>query len=86
MRRLSVATAAAAAALLMSGCVVYPSHGYRHVSGGPVYRVRTTQTGVLWSPTSDATLVGIATEFVNRRELALPWWRWSKWVGDVMAK
>jgi len=38
MRRLSVATAAAAAALLMSGCVVYPSHGYRHVSGGPVYR------------------------------------------------
>lgn len=56
------------------------------LSGGPVYRVRTTQKGVLWSPTSDATLVGIAIEFVSRRELALPWWRWSQWVRNVMSK
>jgi hypothetical protein len=54
------------------------------LSGGPVYRVRSTQKGVLWSPTSDAALVGVATEFVNRRELALPWWRWSQWVRDLM--
>jgi hypothetical protein len=47
------------------------------LSGGPVYHVRSPRKGLLWSPTSDATLIGIAAEFTNRRELAIPWWRWS---------
>lgn len=55
------------------------------LSGGPVYLVRTTRKETLWSPSGDATLIGVATEFtVNRREQALPWWRWSQWVMDML--
>jgi hypothetical protein len=55
------------------------------LSGGPVYRVRTTQKDMLWSPTSDATLVGVASEFTNRRELAVPWWHWAHWVTEMLS-
>lgn len=55
------------------------------LSGGPVYLVRATREDMLWSPSGDATLIGVATEFtVNRREQALPWWRWSNWVADML--
>ncbi|MGE0551595.1 MAG: serine protease [Kofleriaceae bacterium] len=54
------------------------------LSGGPVYYIRSTRAGSLWSPSADATLIGIATEFTNRRELALPWWRWSDWVREAL--
>lgn len=57
----------------------------RGLSGGPVYQIRSTRKGVLWSPANDVSLVGIATEYTNRRELALPWWRWSSWVREVLA-
>ena len=36
MRHLSIATLGLA--LLLSGCVVYPVHGYRHHGDGAVYR------------------------------------------------
>src|SRR5689334_22530035 len=54
------------------------------LSGGPVYYIRPTRAGSPWSPSSDATLIGIATEFTKRRELALPWWRWSEWVREAL--
>jgi hypothetical protein len=54
------------------------------LSGGPVYHIRSSSADSLWSPSSDATLIGIATSFTNRRELALPWWRWVDWVRDVL--
>jgi hypothetical protein len=54
------------------------------LSGGPVYHIRSTRAGSLWSPSSDATLIGVATSFTNRRELALPWWRWADWVREAL--
>jgi hypothetical protein len=54
------------------------------VSGGPVFLIRRTRKNEIWAPNSDVTLVGVAIEYKDQRELALPWWRWSSWATQML--
>jgi hypothetical protein len=54
------------------------------LSGGPVFLIRATRKNEIWSLGADASLIGVSIEFKNRRELALPWWRWASWVQETM--
>jgi hypothetical protein len=50
------------------------------LSGGPVFRVSVATTVEGFDPKTHCRLVGIAVEFKDQRQLAVPWWVWSDWL------
>lgn len=51
----------------------------RGLSGGPIYRI-TPGPFESFDPSSHCKLIAVAVEYVNRRELAVPWWSWLAWL------
>jgi hypothetical protein len=63
-----------------------PLNKPRGISGGAVWLWPETPSGrLVWAPVTRLHIIGMACEYTNGAELAVPVWRWRDWLLGLLA-